>query len=122
MDAWSLNMHAGKEVERMADIINLTPHAIVVDNGVKTVTYEASGLVARIDTESKTIGEVDGFDIVSTTVVGDNLPDPKDDTLYIVSAMVKGLRPDRSDLVAPNTGAAKRNEKGHIVSVPGFIG
>ena len=67
------------------------------------------------------MGEVDGFEIVSTRVTGDNLPEPKEGVFYIVSAMVKALRPDRKDLLAPNTGAAKRNEKGHIISVPGFI-
>jgi len=105
----------------MVEIINLTPHPIVVDNGEVSKTYEPSGEVARVLTESTKVGEVDGFDVVSTKVIGDNLPEQKEGVYLIVSAMVKGLRPERKDLLAPNTGAAKRNEKGHIVSVPGFI-
>ena len=39
------------------------------------------------------------------------------------SAMVLAACNDRSDLVAPATGHpdAVRSEKGHIVSVPGFV-
>ena len=105
----------------MLVIRNLTPHAITVDNGVSSKVYEPDGLVARVITESKVVGEVDGFEVVTNEVIGDNLPEPQEGVILIVSAMVLGLRPDRGDLVAPNTGAAKRNEKGHIVSVPGFV-
>jgi hypothetical protein len=102
-------------------VLNLTPHAIVVDNGVDKKTYEPSGELARVSTETTVVGSVDGFEIVESTVTGDNLPTQEEGTYLLVSAMVKGLRPDRKDLLAPNTGKATRNEKGHIVSVPGFI-
>jgi hypothetical protein len=105
----------------MSTIRNITPHAITVDNGVTKVTYEPDGLVARVTTESTVVGEVDGFEVVSNTVKGDNLPEVKEGVYLLVSAMVLGLRPDRKDLIAPNTGAATRNDKGHIVSVPGFV-
>ncbi len=105
----------------MTTIVNLTPHAIVVDNGEISKTYEPSGEIARVLTESTVVGVEDGFEVVSIRVTGDNLPAQKDGVLYLVSAMVKGLRPEREDLIAPNTGAAKRNDKGHIISVPGFI-
>lgn len=50
------------------------------------------------------------------------LPDPQDGVKLIVSAMVLAAS-DRADLVAPATGHPEtvRNEKGHIVSVPGFV-
>jgi len=102
-------------------IRNLTPHAIVVDNGTEKVTYSPDGLVARVSTESTVVGEVDGFEVVANTVVGDNLPAPVEGVYLLVSAMVLGLRPDRADLIAPNTGTANRNEKGRIISVPGFV-
>jgi hypothetical protein len=122
MDILSLRGCAGKEILRkMITIINITPHAIVVDDGEISKTYEPSGKVARVITESTPVGKMDGFEVVSTRVMGDNLPEPQDGVYLIVSAMVMGLRPDRKDLIAPNTGAAKRNEKGHIISVPGFI-
>jgi len=102
-------------------IRNLTPHAIVVDNGTEKVTYSPDGLVARVSTESTVVGEVDGFEVVANTVVGDNLPAPVEGVYLLVSAMVLSAFPERADLLAPDTGNAERNDKGHIVSVPGFI-
>ena len=54
----------------------------------------------------------------------EGLPEPQPGTLYIVSAMVlSALAGSRSDVVAPATGhpACVRNDKGHILSVPGFV-
>ena len=95
---------------------NFTPHAIVLNDGR---TFPSEG-VARVSQEfgefdnglvcSQNFGEVEG------------LPDPVAGTLLIVSAMVLGAS-SREDLVAPATGHpdTRRNEKGHIVSVPGFV-
>jgi len=105
----------------VVELINLTPHAIVVDNGSTQKSYEPSGIVARVETKSTVVDMLDGFDVVQNQVIGDNLPEPQEGKVFIVSAMILALKPDRDDLVAPNTGAAKRNEKGHIVSVPGFV-
>ena len=48
---------------------------------------------------------------------------PEAGVIYIVSAMVLSAAKDRHDLVAPATNheLTVRNEKGHIVSVPGFV-
>ena len=53
-----------------------------------------------------------------------DLPEPQPGTVYIVSAMVlSALAGSRSDVVAPATGHPEciRNDKGHILSVPGFV-
>lgn len=96
---------------------NYTPHPISLNNGQ---TFESEG-VARVQASfsdfnadgvcRQEFGEVEG------------LPAPEKDVLLIVSAMVLGAS-NRDDLVAPATGhpETKRNEKGHIVSVPGFVG
>ena len=105
----------------MTKIINLTPHAIVVKNGDRSAVYEPSGMVARMETKTSVIGEVDGFPVVKNEVVGSNLPAPEKGVFYLVSAMVLAGFPERGDLLAPNTNEAKRNEMGHIVSVPGFV-
>jgi len=114
-------------------IINMTPHAIVVkeplviesplNNGreARCVTYEPSGSVVRMETESYWSQKVDGFDVHQNIVVGSNLPEPEEGTYLLVSAMVLSAFPERADLLAPDTGNAERNDKGHIVSVPGFI-
>lgn len=101
----------------MKKFINLTPHSILLNNGVE---FPASGEVARV---SVSFTEFDADGICRHEygeVVG--LPDPQEGVCYIVSALVLAAT-DRKDVVAPATGHAncKRNEKGLIVSVPGFV-
>lgn len=106
----------------MINFINLTPHNITVIQGEEKRTIEASGDIARISVETKIVGELDGIP-VSTQSYGEieGLPAPQADTIYIVSGLVRSAVKGRPDVVAPNTGAAIRNEKGHIIGVPGFV-
>jgi hypothetical protein len=101
----------------MKTFINLTPHAVKLNSGVE---FPASGTIARV-TSSFTAFDEDG---VAKVVFGEvqNLPEPAENILYIVSALVLAAS-KRADLVAPATGhpEAVRNEKGQIVSVPGFV-
>ena len=111
----------------MIDIINLTPHTIKLNNGK---TFPPSGTIARVSAKFTYVtspelmregiyvykveyGEIEG------------LPEPQENVLYIVSAMVleAGEIIGRNDLIAPATGHPKaiRNEQGQIVSVPGFV-
>ena len=101
-------------------LLNLTPHDITVTNGNGTKVYPASGTVARVNTTSLEVGNLDGFVVTKQSVTGHNVPAPQDGVTYIVSAMVLAQLPDRDDLVAPDTSNATRNDKGHIVSVPAF--
>lgn len=121
-------------------VINLTPHKIVVANqkwsagcGISMsdtanwpevrVEYPASGEVVRLDFESHEEGKLDGFSISQQVLVGHNLPDPVEGTYLLISAMVlaEARVMGRTDCLAPDTSNAKRNEKGHIISVPGFV-
>jgi hypothetical protein len=89
----------------------------------KKKVYEPSGVVARVEMEQSPVGKVDGFYIMESKVVGHNIPEPQEGVLYLVSAMVLSVGKElgRTDLIAPNTNEATRNEKGHIISVPGFV-
>lgn len=107
-------------------IINLTAHTINVVNGENNIAYPSEGL-ARVKTEEKVIGTVDGIPVVKTvytTVEG--LPDMQEDTVYLVSTLVlqalKANGINRNDCLAPNTGlsGAIRDEQGRIVGVKGF--
>ena len=94
---------------------NCTPHAITADG----VTYPPSGDVARV---AATFSEfVDGVCRQQFGAVT-GIPAPVDGVRIIVSAMVLGAS-DRADLVAPATGHPEtvRNDRGHILSVPGFV-
>lgn len=102
------------------NFVNLTPHAINLNNGQ---VFMPSGLVARVST---IYSDVDS-DGVATVSFGDvqGLPSPMPDILYVVSAVVQqaGKLAGRTDLVAPATGASGviRDDKGQIVSVPFFV-
>lgn len=108
----------------MKTFINLTPHAIVVEQSDGLVVFEPSGTVARILMREEEIGTVDNIAIVQNVVSGiEGLPESKNATYYIVSAMVLDAAKHlgRQDVLAPNTNKAKRNDKGHIISVPSFV-
>ena len=96
--------------------INLTPHTVCLNNGTQ---YPASGNIARMAASFKESGN--GF-YTQTFGEIENLPEPIEDVYYIVSAMVFSAT-SRKDVVAPATGHPEciRNEKGQIISVPGFV-
>lgn len=100
------------------EFINLTPHAIVVTDGE---TYQPTGTIARV---TASFGPFDENGITEQQFGEvENLPAPAEGKTYIVSGMVlSALKGARKDVVAPATGhpAVVRNDKGHIVSVPGF--
>lgn len=105
----------------MIKIINLTPHSVKITDGQN---FEPSGKVTRVDTIQENAGNINGIP-VKTQTFGDiiDLPEPQDDTVFIVSAIVLAAAKTqgRTDVVAPDTSNAVRNEQGHIVSVPGFV-
>lgn len=108
----------------MTDFVNMTPHAINLNDGR---VFPPCGTVARVSA-SYSEPNVPGFAVgdVCQQVFGEveGLPEPKPGTCYIVSALVlSALKGSRPDVVAPATGHPKcvRNEKGQIVSVPCFV-
>jgi len=100
--------------------INLTPHAIKLNDGT---VFEPSGIVARVSADLQEAEFLGGVQLYRQTF-GDveGLPEVIPGTMYIVSALVFAAV-DRGDCVAPATGSKEtvRNEAGHIVSVPGFV-
>ena len=105
-------------------IVNLTPHAITVIYGNRERTFPSDG-VARVSVCENEIGNIDGIPLVQTLYGKvEGLPDPKPDTVYIVSyAVLNALKNTyRTDCVAPNTGpkGAIRNEAGQIIATRGF--
>lgn len=100
--------------------VNVTPHAITLNNGV---VFPTSGTVARV---SNTFGSPDKDNVMDISYGNiEGLPEPADNTLYIVSAIVLSAAKEkgRTDCVAPATGHPDcvRSDKGFIVSVPGFV-
>ena len=105
-------------------IINKTHHPITIflpDGSQKEFLPELPA--ARIQTiANPKIGEADGIEIVKT-IYGDveNLPEPAQETWYIVPALVSLALPDRADLIRPDTGPdCLRDKNGKILAVKRF--
>ena len=97
-------------------IINLTPHEIsfVGENGEITLVIEPSGSVARVSVTTETIGECCGIPVTKTAYgIVEGLPEPQDDTVYLVSSLVATRVPDRGDVFIPNESV--RDETGKII-------
>lgn len=103
----------------MAKLVNLTPHPLVIQRKDGSVfTLPSEGLV-RLTTTRVVVGELDGAEVVKTTLgapVG--LPEPVDGTTFVVSRLVIDALPSRVDLVSP--GEAIRDSEGKIIGAKGF--
>jgi len=116
--------------DRRVEIINLTPHEIVIlsQDGKSIITrIPPSGTVARVSVTSTVVGEVNGIPIRKTTY-GDilGLPEPRSNTIYVVSTVLllalkdKGIH--RNDVVSPDTSpdSTVRDDTGKIIGVKYF--
>lgn len=96
------------------EIVNLTPHTInfVLEDG-STKAIPSSGTIARVSVQNLPNGEILGIP-VTQTVYGEveNLPEPTDGTIYIVSSLVAQRCHDRDDVFIPNEPV--RDEEGRI--------
>lgn len=102
----------------MTTYVNLCKHEINLGDGR---SFQPSGVVAEVE-QRYTPFDSDGVCGMFFGKV-QNVPGPEEDTLYIVPLVVSQAVPDRLDVVSPasNHPDCVRNEKGHIVSVPGFV-
>ena len=104
------------------NLINLTPHDIhVMENG-EIQTYPASGQQARVSVTQEKLTEINGVPVyrpVYGEVTG--LPEPQNDTMYIVSMLVRSAAPNRTDLISPDSGATAVRENGQIKYVVGWL-
>jgi len=101
-------------------ILNYTPHTVCIIGDSGTTEFKSCG-VARVNVEQSQIGDINSIPLYKSSfgeVVG--LPSPEDGTLYIVSAMVLNAT-DRTDVIAPNTSKAIRDESGKIIGVNSFV-
>lgn len=105
------------------EIINLTPHVIVLSSKGKQRTYRKSGTVARVDLDYTPDGELDGFPVHVNRVLKSNMPPVVPGVTYIVSALVlmQVKYAGRKDCIAPDSNHALRDYSGNIISVPGWL-
>lgn len=98
------------------NFVNLTPHTINFSNGT---SIQPAGAVARVATVQEKIGAVDGIEIFQTVFGNvENLPETKENTIYIVSSLVASRCNNRNDVLVPCNFI--RDDKGRIVAAGGL--
>lgn len=99
---------------------NRTPHEInLVLEGNVFVIGKSVHPPIRVDEERIPISEKDGVKINSKLFTNvQNLPEPKENNYYIVSAMVQNKIKGRADLITPDE--IIRNEAGVIIGCRSF--
>lgn len=99
-------------------LINLTPHEINIikfnsTECLKTISTNVQGIIARCKVETKLIDDINYIPIYETKLSEvENLPEQKNDVMYIVSRAVAN-KSDRDDLLIPNQ--VVRDHKGKIL-------
>jgi hypothetical protein len=105
------------------ELVNLTPHKIVILSGEEKIIVEPSGIVARVATTSG--AALTGFFWAGTTFGEvEGIPAPEAGKVYIVSAIVASrIGASRSDIFYPGTGPndGAIRENGNIVAVTRLI-
>lgn len=109
------------------NLVNLTPHSITIkmSNG-EMLTIPPTGIPARCRVESTYAYEVLPANAPETTIVCSRakygavygLPDEAEDTIFIVSMVVREACPQRADLASP--GVLIRDTDGNIVGCDGL--
>ena len=105
--------------------VNLTPHAICVmgEGGEAILTIPPSGTVARVSSSTEVVARLGGIDVVKAAYGPvENLPEPSEGTIYIVSMLVGQIAAGRDDVVGPDTSPASvvRDPEGKIAGVKRF--
>jgi hypothetical protein len=99
------------------NLVNLTPHEITIMGEGWKLSIPASGTVARCAERKTPVGVIycDGVEIPIIRIsFGEvtNLPEPKEDTIYIVSSIVASAAKRDDVLVVADL---VRNDQGQIV-------
>jgi hypothetical protein len=105
-------------------IINLTYNDVVIEARGKTTIIKKSGSVSRCNILMIPTDDINDMpcwekDILTVETI---LPEKKEGTVYLVSAMVMDNNPDRDDLIAPNTSRQTKivDANGKTIGARGF--
>jgi hypothetical protein len=100
---------------------NCTPHevAIVTDNQ-EPIVIPPSGIIPRVKSTVTNLGTINGIPVMKTELGQvENMPNPKPNTIFIVSSFVAQALTHRPDVVSPDTSPSSviRDENGLIIGV-----
>ena len=121
-----------KEETNMSEVkfVNCTPHEIAVYADSEIHSFPVSGVVARVNVTTQDDGLLvvkgcqSAISVVRTQYGEvDGLPDPADNTVFIVSGVVlTAIKGSRDDVLAPDTSPTSvvRDDEGRIIAVKRF--
>lgn len=99
-------------------IHNLTPHEINIITEDKTINIKSEG-IARCTTKREKVSDIGIIPIYKTSFGEvEGLPEPKENHVYIVSALVAQACSGRTDLLVPDD--TVRNAQGKIIGCRGL--
>ncbi len=103
------------------ELVNLTAHEITFVTKDGEIKLKPSGKIARVSSVTRIEGEINGIPLARTRFGKvEGLPEPKKDTIYVVSfPVLQYLCGTREDVVAPDTSpdSVIRDGKGQIIGV-----
>lgn len=103
------------------NIINATPHELNIYDEDKNLvsSIPASGKVTRLSTSRQIIAREWGIPFFNTAI-GEvqDLPEPQEDTIFVVSGFVHQAFPERTDLWQP--GEPVRDDSGRVIGCVGL--
>ncbi|MCK9576450.1 MAG: hypothetical protein M0R51_11055 [Clostridia bacterium] len=103
------------------NIINLTPHDIILcdENGTVIQSIPSTGKIARAQEIRTQIDEINGIPVYKIEYGNTiDLPEPQDNTIYIVSSLTAQAAKDRTDLYIPADSV--RDAHGKIIGCRGL--
>ncbi len=114
----------------MATLLNLTPHTVSLFDATGEnllVSIEPTAPAARCSVNNVQVGAANGVPLFASTY-GEviDLPEPREDTIYVVSLIVRQAMPARTDLASPgelirDTDGKPIGAKGLAVNQPATI-
>lgn len=101
------------------NIVNLTPHTLNIHtNNGNIIDVAPSGIIARVVTGREELEPIAGISVSRASFGAiEGLPEPADDTIYVVSGMVLA-RTNRQDVFSP--GELIRDEKERVIGCLGL--
>jgi hypothetical protein len=107
----------------MVRFINLTPHVITIVGGnedSKIISIPPSGEIARVSIENQLVFNLEGIEIYRAQYGQvEGLPAPEENTVFIVSTLVRARVPERLDVASP--GNLVRNDAGQPIGCRGLV-
>lgn len=111
-----LTLEVGKKGVIMKNLVNLTPYVITVckTDGTIIRSIPASGRLARVACDTVQYSQLEDIPL-TVSVYGEvvGLPDPEENTVYIVSSLVASRVPEREDVFIPS--GSVRDSEGRII-------